>query len=66
MECEYGRPRSEAGRLQKEIWVYDLLDQLGISYQRVDHAPAENLEVCADIDKVLNCLISKNLFLCNR
>ena len=33
---------------------------------RADHAPAETMEVCADIDTVLNCRICKNLFLCNR
>lgn len=37
MELLNGRPADEAGRLEKEIRVYDLLDSLGISYQRVDH-----------------------------
>lgn len=46
--------------------VYDLLDCLEISYERVDHAPAETMEVCAAIDEVLNCRICKNPFLCNR
>ena len=35
-----GRPATNEGRLEKEIKCYDLLDSLGIAYQRVDHAPA--------------------------
>lgn len=62
----YGKPEDCSGRLEKEIKVYDLLDQLGITYMRVDHAPAENMEICAEIGKVLECTICKNLFLCNR
>ncbi len=59
-----GRP--DDNRLPKEIKCYDLLDTLGVSYQRVDHAPAMTMEVCAQIDKSLDALICKNLFLCNR
>ena len=66
MELYDGRPETNAGREEKEIRVYDLLDSLGIRYQRTDHAPATTIAVCEDIDKVLGCLICKNLFLCNR
>jgi Ala-tRNA(Pro) deacylase len=52
--------------LEKEIRTYDLLDSLKISYQRVDHEPAMTMEVCAEIDKVLDAPTCKNLFLCNR
>lgn len=61
-----GRPADCAGRMEREIRVYDFLDQLGISYKRTDHAPADTMEVCNDIDQVLGCMICKNLFLCNR
>ena len=61
-----GRPRNEEGRLEKEIKCYDLLDSLGIPYQRLDHWPADSMEVCGEIDKSLNAVICKNLFLCNR
>ena len=61
-----GRPESAVGRLEKEMKCYDLLDGLGISYQRLDHWPAESMEVCGEIDKSLNAVICKNLFLCNR
>lgn len=66
MELEKGRPQNEAGRLEKEIASYDLLDRLGIEYWRVDTQPAETMEICEQIDKVLGAMICKNLFLCNR
>ena len=66
MELLNGRPADEAGRLEKEIRVYDLLDSLGISYQRVDHEPAMTIDACQDIDKLMGTHMCKNLFLCNR
>lgn len=66
MKLEVGRPVSEEGRAEKEIRVYDLLDKLRIEYNRVDHEAADTMEVCAEIDKVLDTMICKNLFLCNR
>lgn len=61
-----GRPKSTEGRLEKEIRVYDLLDSLGICYDRVDHEEANTMEACAAIDEVLApAVICKNLFLCN-
>ncbi|MBO5797325.1 MAG: prolyl-tRNA synthetase associated domain-containing protein [Clostridia bacterium] len=61
-----GRPETLEGRLDKECRVYDLLDGLGVAYNRVDHAPAMTMEVCEEIDRVLGAMICKNLFLCNR
>ncbi len=61
-----GRPADEAGRLDKEIKTYDLLDSLQVAYKRIDHEPAMTMEVCAKIDETLGCMICKNLFLCNR
>ena len=66
MELMKGRPVDETGRLEKEIKVYDLLDSLGIEYQRTDHEEANTMEACNEIDKVLDVIICKNLFLCNR
>lgn len=60
-----GRPADENGRLAKELRAYDLLDQLGISYIRMDHAPTATIEDCHDIDRLLGIEICKNLFLCN-
>ena len=66
MELQKGRPKYTAGRLEKEICTYDLLDKLGVAYERVDHEAAMTMEVCQEIDKVLQATICKNLFLCNR
>ena len=66
MELQNGRPKNTDGRLQKEIKVYDLLDSLGIEYQRTDHGHADTMEACNEIDKILGTIICKNLFLCNR
>lgn len=61
-----GRPADGTERLVKEIRCYDLLDSLQIPYQRLDHAPAMTMEICAQIDEQLNAVICKNLFLSNR
>jgi len=66
MELQLGRPAQEAGRLEKEIRCYDLLDSLGVAYQRIDHEPAMTMEICARIDETLQATICKNLLLCNR
>lgn len=68
MELVNGRPgpAAEAARTPREVRCYDFLDALGVCYGRVDHHPAESMEVCGEIDQVLNAMICKNLFLCNR
>ncbi len=66
MELVKGRPLNIAGRLEREIRVYDLLDELGIEYDRTDHEEANNMEACQEIDRILDTIICKNLFLCNR
>lgn len=66
MELMKGRPENTDGRLEKEIKVYDLLDRLGIEYERTDHEEANTMEACNEIDKILDVIICKNLFLCNR
>ena len=72
MELVNGRPENAEGRLEKEIRVYDLLDSLGVKYQRIDHEAAMTMEVCEEIDRTLSqgeedkVSICKNLFLCNR
>ena len=62
----HGRPESDDGRLSKEIRVYDLLENLNIDFDRVDHEPAMTMEICREIDRSLGAPICKNLFLCNR
>ncbi|MEE1279903.1 MAG: prolyl-tRNA synthetase associated domain-containing protein [Oscillospiraceae bacterium] len=63
---EQGRPQNTEGRLPKEIRTYDFLDSLGVEYSRMDHAPADTMEACEEVDRALNIRICKNLFLCNR
>lgn len=53
-------------RQERELRVYRYLDELGIAYERVDHAPALTMEDCLAIDAALNVKMCKNLFLCNR
>ena len=66
MEIYKGRPMDIKERENREIRVYDFLDNLGIEYLRVDHEHADTMEECNEIDAVLDVLICKNLFLCNR
>ena len=66
MELYKGRPKDITGRTQTEIRVYDFLDSLGLQYLRTDHEEANTMEACHRIDRVLDVLICKNLFLCNR
>ena len=66
MELVKGRPTDCSGRLEREVRVYDLLDKLGIEYERTDHEEAYTMEKCNEIDKILDTIICKNLFLCNR
>ena len=66
MIAREGRPEALEGREARETRTYDLLEQLGISYLQVDHAPAETMEDCIEIDAALGATMCKNLFLCNR
>ena len=52
-KIERGRPKNTEGRLIKEIRVYDLLDSLGIEYDRIDHNAVDTMEACSEIDTVL-------------
>ena len=61
-----GRPGDAESRLPVEKRTYDLLDRLGVCYERLDHEPAMTMEICAEIDLSLDAVICKNLFLCNR
>lgn len=61
-----GRPTETTGRLARELACYEILDQLGISYQRVDHDAADTIAACEEIETWLGTKICKNLVLCNR
>ena len=60
-----GRPKDSAGRLDKELRTYDLLDGLNVEYHRVDHEALETMEACIGVDEALKVSMCKNLFLCN-
>lgn len=60
-----GRPKNMDGRLPREIRTYDLLDQLHIPYERLDHKAVFTIEGCQAIEQRLGTAICKNLFLCN-
>ena len=68
MELLHGSPADMAGRSDRELRAYALLDRLGIDFDRTDHPdrPATSMEVCAEVDAILGVRICKNLFLCNR
>lgn len=66
LKLENGRPEDISGRLEKEIRTYEFLDGLGVEYKRVDHEEAMTMEACIEIDRVLEAVTCKNLFLCNR
>ncbi len=65
-EVTKGRPADDTARAETERKTYDLLDQAGVSYDRVDHSPVFTMEHCEKIDRVLETQSCKNLFLCNR
>ena len=68
MELLHGSPADLSNRSEREIRTYAFLDRLGIDFDRTDHPdrPATTMEVCADVDAILQVHICKNLFLCNR
>lgn len=61
-----GRPLDTSCLPEKEIRCYDLLDLLGVSYEHIQHEPLATIDACAEVDKILQVNICKNLFLCNR
>lgn len=52
-------------RAEIELRVYDLLERLGIGFERVDHEAAMTVECLEPVDRALGIHICKNLFLCN-
>ncbi len=58
--------RPEGVLLPQEAAAFDLLEELGIAYDRVSSDSADTMEKCAEVSAVLGVPICKNLFLCNR
>ncbi len=59
------RTRPENVRIPKEERCYDLLDSLGVGYERIDHDAVDTIEGCEEISSLLGINICKNLFLTN-
>lgn len=57
-------PIEKSGRLEKEMRVYELLDELEVSFIRIDHDVTASIEECHEVEKLLEITICKNLFLC--
>ena len=51
---------------QKEMDSYLFLENNGVDYIRAEHDEAATIELCEEIEKVINAKICKNLLLCNR
>ena len=62
----YHNTRPEGELLPQEDAAFGLLEELGMDYDRVSSEPADTMEKCAAVSRVLGVPICKNLFLCNR
>ena len=62
--CRNSRPEGELP--PQEAAAFDLLDSLGVDYERVTHELADTMEKCDDVSAALGVAVCKNLFLCNR
>ena len=62
----YHNTRPDGELLPQEAAAFDLLEQLGIDYDRVSSEPADTMEKCAAVGTALGLPVCKNLFLCNR
>ena len=45
------RPDDE--RIRQELAIYDRLEELSIPYVRVDHDHADTIQICQEVEKVL-------------
>ena len=66
MQLRKGHPALLDRREEKEIKVYNLLEQLKIPYEQADHKAASTMEACERVDELMQVTMCKNLFLCNR
>lgn len=60
------RPENIFERSDREVRVYDFLDQLDVSYQRMDHPRVMTMAECDAIGEKMNAHVCKNLLLTNR
>ena len=62
----YHNTRPDGELLPQEADAFGLLEKLEIEYDRVSGDPADNMEKCDEVSKILGVPVCKNLFLCNR
>ena len=62
----YQNQRPEGELPPQMAAAFDLLEALGIDYDRVSGEAADTMEKCAEVSRVLGASICKNLVLCNR
>lgn len=65
MKRVQGSPDNLFDRLEKEVRVYKLLEELKIPFERIDHEPLKTMADCDQVDEILEAVICKNLFLHN-
>jgi len=53
-------------KLRREQAVYELLDHLGMYWERWEHEPATTIRDCEEVGQKMGVSMCKNLFLCNR
>lgn len=51
---------------EKEMESYLFLENNGVDYIRAEHDEAATIELCEEVEKIINARICKNLLLCNR
>ena len=51
---------------EKEMQSYLFLENHGVGYIRAEHDEAATIELCEQVEKVIDAKICKNLLLCNR
>lgn len=66
MNCELFDGRPAESRSFQENAIYDRLEALHIPFVRADHDAADHMDACKTAERMLDGVICKNLFLCNR
>lgn len=56
----------EKTETEKEMKAYIFLEENNIDYIRAEHDEAATIELCEEVEKVIDSKICKNLLLCNR
>lgn len=56
----------EATETQKEMDAYLFLEENGVEYIRAEHDEAATIELCENVEKIIDAKICKNLLLTNR